>query len=174
MKLFRYSTIAAALVVPFFLLTVSAGASWGISDILPGSGPKVVGTDVTMEDITEFYYTYATSTYPPDYQRYHFYVKDGSYLFYHEKREGRHWPLTEKDVTVSGTKNLSPEEWEIFFSCVNGGKVEKRKEHLESGGSGPWLYLYWKGDKSKIQEYSFANLGKKTSFEEFCVKLARE
>jgi len=57
---------------------------------------------------------------------------------------------------------------------VKGGKVEKRKEHLESGGSGPWLYLYWKGDKAKIQEFSFANLGKKTSFEEFCVKLARE
>jgi len=174
MKLFRYSTVAAALVVPFFLLMGCAGAGWSFSDILPGNGPKVVGADITMKDITEFYYTYATSTNPPDYQRYHFYVKDGAYMFYHEKREGNHWPLRETDITVSGKKELSQEEWTAFFNCISGGKVEKRKEHLESGGSGPWLFLYWKGDKSKFQEFNFANWNKKASFEEMCVKLTRD
>ena len=174
MRVFRYSTIAAALVVPFFLMMGYAGASWSFSDILSGNGPKTVGTDIAMKDITEFYYTYATSTNPPNYQRYHFYIKDGAYMFYHEKREGKHWPLTEKDISVSGRKVLSQEEWKTFFNCVNGGKVEKRKEHLESGGSGPWLFLYWKGDKSKIQEFTFANRNKKVFFEEMCIKLAQE
>ena len=174
MRLFRYSTIAVALVVPFFLLTGCAGASWSFSDILPGNGPKIVGTDVKIDDITEFYFTYDSSTNPPQFQRYRFSVKDGAYLFYHEKREGNHWPLREKDITVSGTKELSLEEWKTFFDYLKDGKVEKRKEHLESGGRGPWLFLYWKGDKSKIQEFSFANYGKQISFEKFCIKLKEE
>ncbi len=174
MNFFRNSTITAALIIPFFLLMGSAGASWGITDMLQDNGPKIIGTEVAIEDITEFYYTYSTSTYPPKYQRYHFSVKDGDYLFYHEKREGRHWPLDEKDITVSGTIKLSREEWNQFFDYVKGGKVEKRKEHLETGGRGPWLFLYWKGDQSKIQEFTFANYGKQTAFENFCVKLKNE
>ncbi len=132
---------------------------------------KIVGKNIAIGDITEFYYTYSTSTYPPDYQRYRFYVENGEYFFYHEKREGDHWPLRESDKTVFGTVKLSEAEWAIFFDCLKGGIVKNREESLECGDSGPWLYLYWKGDKSKCQEFSFESLDKKTAFEEFCLKL---
>ena len=42
------------------------------------SGEKTVGRDIKIDDITEFYYTYSSSTNPPDYQRYRFYVEDGT------------------------------------------------------------------------------------------------
>ena len=168
---FRYGMIAAVLLFSFCFLTGCTGGGKSFSDLLPGNGPKTVGTEVKMEDITEFYFTYSSSTNPPRYQRYHLYVKDGLYQFYHEKREGNHWPLREKDITVSGTKELSLEEWQTFFNFIKGGNVEKRKEHLESGSSGPWLFLYWKGDKGTIQEYSFPSLAVKKTFEDFCVKL---
>ena len=174
MKVLKYSSIAIVLVVPLFLMMGCAGASWSFSDMLPGNGPKTVGADVKMEDITDFYFTYDSSTNPPQFQRYRFSVKDGTYQFYHEKREGNHWPLREKDITVSGTKELSLEEWKTFFDYLKDGKVEKRKEHLESGGRGPWLFLYWKGDKGKIQEFTFASYEKRISFEKYCVKLKEE
>ena len=123
MKVFKYSSIAIVLVVPLFFMMGCAGASWSFSDMLPGNGPKTVGADVKMEDITEFYFTYDSSTNPPLFQRYRFSVKDGAYQFYHEKREGNHWPLREKDITVSGTKELSPEEWKTFF--VNQTSLDK-------------------------------------------------
>ena len=135
------------------------------------NGDLVVGTDIVIEDITQFYYTYATSTYPPKYQRYRFYIKDGKYFFYHEKREGNHFPLGEADITVSGSIELSGEQWAAFFGHLKGGAVEKRKERTESGGSGPWLFLYWKGDRSKYQEFSFVSKGTQISFEELCAKL---
>lgn len=134
---------------------------------------KIVGKNIAISDITEFYYTYATSTNPPDYQRYHFYIKNGEYFFYHEKREGNHWPLRESDKTVFGTVKLSEAEWTTFFDYLKGGKVKNREESLDSGDSGPWLYLYWKGDKSKCQEFSFESFEKKTAFEEFCFKLKK-
>ena len=134
---------------------------------------KIVGKNIAISDITEFYYTYATSTYPPDYQRYHFFFLIGEYFFYHEKREGKHWPLRENDKTVFGTVKLSEAEWTIFFDYLKGGKVKNREESLDCGDSGPWLYLYWKGDKSKCQEFSFESFEKKTAFEDFCLKLKK-
>ena len=134
---------------------------------------KIVGKNIAISDITEFYYTYATSTNPPDYQRYHFYIKNGEYFFYHEKREGKHWPLRENDKTVFGTVKLSEAEWTIFFDYLKGGKVKNREESLDCGDSGPWLYLYWKGDKSKCQEFSFESFEKKAAFEDFCLKLKK-
>ena len=170
---FRYGMIATVLLFSAcFLLGCTGGSSF--SDLLPGNGPKTVGTDVKMPDITAFYFTYSSSTYPPEFQRYRFLVKNGAHLFHHEKREGNHWPLTEKDITVTGTKELSQAEWQQFFNYLKKGKVEKRKEHLEDGGRGPWMFLYWKGDKGKIQEYSFPSWDAQKSFEEFCIKLKNE
>ena len=50
------------------------------------SGKKTVGKDILSDDITDFYYTYDTSTYPPEFQRYRFYAEDGRYYFYHETK----------------------------------------------------------------------------------------
>ena len=136
-----------------------------------GKRERVVGKDIAMESITEFYYTYSSSTYPPDYQRYHFYVEEGTYKFYHEKREGTDWPLTESHITRSGSIELSAEEWTEFLNLLNGGIVKKRNQSVETGGSGPWLYLYWNGDGDKYQAFSFATLNERNALEEFCEKL---
>ncbi|MBR4421912.1 MAG: hypothetical protein IKS69_05215, partial [Erysipelotrichaceae bacterium] len=32
-----------------------------------------VGKDIGIEDVTDFYYTYSSSAFPPEYQRYRFY-----------------------------------------------------------------------------------------------------
>lgn len=135
-----------------------------------GSGKKV-GKDIKIGDITELYYTYATSTFPPDYQRYYFYVKDGKTYFYHEKREGEAFPLTEEYITVSGTVELTEEQWAEFFGYLEGGSVTKRTESTTTGDSGPWLYLYWKNDKGKIQKFEFDSYGKLKEFEDFCISL---
>ncbi len=134
----------------------------------------VVGKDIAKEDILQFYFTYDSSTYPPEFQRYRFYTEGGKLLFYHEKREGDHWPLSESDATVTGTKELSETEWDEMFSLLCGGTVRAREEHLESGGRGPWLFLYWKGDRGKIQEFTFAFYEKQREFEAFCVALKGE
>ena len=139
--------------------------------IMTGNRERVVGVDIAAEDITEFFYTYSSSTYPPDYQRYRLYKENGIYKFYHEKREGQDWPLTEAHITISGSVELSEEEWKEFLSCINGGKVKERNQESETGGSGPWLYLYWKGDGGKYQEFSFLTVNEKNSFEEFCEEL---
>ena len=143
----------------------------GIFSLSGCSAVKTVGTDVKIGDITEFYYTLSGSTNPPYYQRYRFYVENGKYYFYHETRAGDHWPLTEEDVTVNGTAELSEEQWNEFYKLLENGKVEKRKENLDSGDDGPWLYLYWKKDKGDIQEFTFESLGKRAEFVEFCEKL---
>ncbi|MCR5376992.1 MAG: hypothetical protein K6E71_09620 [Lachnospiraceae bacterium] len=134
----------------------------------------VVGKDIAKEDILQFYFTYDSSTYPPEFQRYRFYTEGGKLFFYHEKREGDHWPLSESDATVTGTKELSETEWDEMFSLLCGGTVRAREEHLESGGRGPWLFLYWKGDRGKIQEYAFSSFAKQREFETFCVALKGE
>ena len=136
-----------------------------------GRRERVVGKDIALESITEFYYTHSSSTYPPDYQRYRFYVEEGTYKFYHEKREGTDWPLTESHITGSGSIELSEKEWAEFLNLLKGGAVKKRNPSFESGGSGPWLYLYWKGDRSKYQEFSFASEEMRSSFEHISMEL---
>ena len=150
------------------LLVKCIGAIGGNGMDLFGKKMYTVGTDIQKDDITEFYWTRSSSTNPPDYQRYRFYAADGKYFFYHEKREGRHWPLTENDVTVSGTKELTADEWEQFFGFLKDGSVKKRSDSAESGGAGPWTYLYWKNDRSRYQEFSFASSAAGAAFEEFC------
>jgi len=142
-----------------------------LSGLFSGKGELVVGTDVALEDITEFWYTYDSSTNPPAFQRYRFFVEDGERLFHHETRSGDHWPLTEEDITVSGTMELSEAQWSAFLDLLKDGTVKEREESLEDGNAGPWLYLYWKGDRSVCQEYSFASWDRESSFEDFCVAL---
>ena len=133
-----------------------------------------VGDEIAAADVTEFYYTVAGSTNPPDYQRYRFSVEDGRYLFYHETRAGDHWPLTEADITVSGSKELTAAEWAEFWALLDGGQVRSREDDASAGGSGPWLYLYWQGDRDRYQQFSFADAGRLAAFEDFCRALSEE
>ena len=133
-----------------------------------------VGTDITAEDITDFYYTVDASRYPPEYLRYRFYVEDGARKFYHESRQGGGWPQTEEDIVFSGTVELTDEDWNAFFDCLRGGTVSARSDEVLDGDAGPWTYLYWTGDNGDIQEFSFASLGGQAAFEELCSRLARD
>ena len=135
---------------------------------------RTVGTDILLSDVTEFYYTTAASTNPASRQQYRFYMEGEQWWFYHESREGSHWPLTEKDITACGAKQLSQQEYEQFTACISGGSVIKRTENADSGSRGPWLYLYWKGDKGKYQQFSFADYAAQTAFEQFCAELAAQ
>ena len=151
-------------IVPI-LLCAFAGFS------LFGCGSEfTVGKDVKIEDITEFYYTCENINYNANYLRYRFYVEDEKHMFYVERRErpGDYGPATEDDITLQGSFELTDEEWEAFFDCLKEGTVEKRKEHLETGDSGPWTFLYWKKDKGDIQEFTFASVEARFGFEELC------
>lgn len=134
---------------------------------------KAVGKQITKDKFKDFYYTYSTTVNPPEFQRYRFYMEDDKAFFYHEKREGNNTFLTEEDITVSGTKELTNEEWETFWKLIDGGNVEKRKDNANSGGSGPWLYLYWDGDKNICQEFAFREDAVLYDFEEFCEELVK-
>ena len=131
-------------------------------------GPLTVGDGIKLEQISDFYYTVSTSTNPPFFQRYRVVTEDGVHTFYHEKREGDHWPLTENDVTISGRKELSPDEWTQFCKCIEGGTVTERKEETSTGGSGPGLYIYWDGDKGTKQVFAFRDLDAQYDFRKFC------
>ena len=138
------------------------------------SSVKTVGKNITHEDITEFWYTESSSAYPPDFQRYHFYRENEDWLFYHEKREGNVWPLTEAYITDSGTLVLNEKQKSELFELVDHGTVRKRSENTSAGSGGPWLYLYWKKDRSLEQEFSFESLRKQNDFVLFCEKLKDE
>lgn len=141
--------------------------------VLAGKRSFTVGKSISADEITEFYYTESSSTNPPKYQRYHFYAEDGAFVFAHEKREGKHWPLTENDVSLSGERRLTEAEQAEFLSLLEGGTVRKRSEQTATGGSAPSLYLYWKNDRSEYQAFSFA-VGKEAAFERFCAALMDE
>lgn len=130
-----------------------------------------VGTDISINDVTDFYYTYSTSTNPPHYQRFRFYADGEKHIFYHETRESGGWPQTEKDITAYGSRNVSEAEWAEFFDCLKGGIVKDREEHLEDGDPGPAIFLYWKGDRGKCQEFSFASPATRLAFENLCARL---
>ena len=138
-----------------------------------GIGTRVVGKKVTEDKFKEFYYTYATTVNPPEFQRYRFFMEDGKAFFYHEKREGNNTFLTEEDITLSGTRELSGEEWNTFWAFLDGGTVKKRTERTDSGNPGPWLYLYWDGDKNACQVFSFKEQDTVYAFEEFCEGLVQ-
>lgn len=131
----------------------------------------IVGKDIVVKDIKDFYYTIDASTNPPEFQRYQFTNKSGKYFFYHEKREGNTWPLTEKHIMTAGSLELKAEQWAEFYACVDKGKVTKRQDDANSGGRGPWLFLYWTNDKKIYQVFNFASLEQKQKFENFCLNL---
>ena len=131
----------------------------------------IVGKDIKSDEIKDFYYTVDGSSYPPYFQRFRFYVEEGKHLFYHEKREGDHWPLRESDKTEYGVLELNDDEWAAFFDYLKEGKVKDRDEEVVDGDSGPWMYLYWKNDKDKYQEFSFESYGRRLEFAEYCEAL---
>ena len=136
----------------------------------------ITNRNIPVEDVTEFYYTIDNINYNAFYQRYRFYREDGKYMFHHETRErpGEYGPTTEKDITDSGTFELSDAEWNDFLTYLKDGTVSARKDTAESGGSGPWTFIYWKNDKGKYQVFDFSSYEVQTGFEEFCSALALE
>ena len=132
-----------------------------------------VGKDIRTEDISEFYYTLSNINYNAFYQRYHFYAENGRWMLSHETRQrvNEYGPTTEEDITMSGTFELSESERDEFFGFLEGGEVTKRKESAAAGSSGPWLYLYWKDDRSLYQVFAFSSYATLKSFEEFCSAL---
>ncbi len=138
------------------------------------SGAKTVGKDIPVSDITDFYYTEENINYDAFYQRYRFYVEDGKHMFFHETRERKdeYGPCTEDDTTLTGTIELTDDQWSQFSDLVSGGTVKSREDSADAGGIGPWLYLYWTNDKGKYQQFSFDSYGTQTKFEEFCLSLA--
>ncbi len=133
----------------------------------------IVGTEITAEDITEFYYTYSTSTDAPFLLRYRFYAEDGKKFLYHETRDGGGWPQTEEDIAVSGTVELTEADWAELFACLCDGKVNPPGDDILDGDDGPWMDLYWTGDAGQDQEFTFASLEKRAAFEELCSRLAQ-
>lgn len=134
---------------------------------------ETIGAGISLEAITDFYFTYSASTNPPHYQRYRFYRKEEKHFFYHETREGGGWPQTEEDITASGTLELTEEQWAAFCDLLLNGSAKKREESLLDGAAGPWLFIYWTGGEKEGREYTFASLEKAFAFEEFCVGLAK-
>ena len=132
---------------------------------------NIVGKDFDLTEMTEFYCTYDSSTNPPEFRRYHFYRESEKYMFVYEEREGDHWPLTEEDISLFDKKEIHRTDWDVLMMCVSGGKVEKRKESTESGGRGPWYFLYWNGDKGENQVFSFDSQSSESSFNDLCEKL---
>ncbi|MBO6011573.1 MAG: hypothetical protein J6P71_07230, partial [Oscillospiraceae bacterium] len=67
----KWTILLAVCAAAFLALFALSGCAAKPDDApAAGRGEKLVGTDVKLEDVTEFYYTYSTSTDPPHYQRY--------------------------------------------------------------------------------------------------------
>ena len=149
------------------ILTMIAAFAGGCGSI---KSEMIVGTDIKIEDITEFYYTDSATTNPPRFQRYYFHVEDGIYLFTHEKREGENVFSSDDSITVTGTLELGEEEWTELFGFLSGGTVTKRGENTNTGAAKA-MFLYWNGDKGERQEFSFNSSEKRAAFEAFCIEL---
>ena len=166
--------IAAVIVLAALMLALllfAGGRDMGLVLRMTLGRPLTVGRHIAAESISEFYYTLSTSTDPPSYQRYRFYLQDGSWYFYHETRAGRHWPLTEADISASGTLLLTDTDAQAFLNMLQHGCVTSRRNEAETGAGGPWLYLYWQGDGGKYQQFSFAGYEQRSAFEALCARL---
>ena len=143
--------------------------------VVKGTKETITNRKIPLDDVTEFYYTVENINYNAFYQRYRFYTEDGRYMFHHETRErpGKYGPTAEDDITNSGTFELTAEEWKEFLTFLKDGTVSARKDSGESGGSGPWTFIYWKNDKGKYQVFDFSSYDTKANFEEFCSSLAQ-
>lgn len=169
------------LLISVLIIMVMSGCEGGDDDMKNGRGlfggsDMTVGGKIGIKDIKEFYYTVENINYDAFYQRYRFYVEDGNYYFFHETRERKddYGPATEEDATARGTLKLSDDEWEGFYDLILDGKVMERADDAASGDSGPWYYLYWKGDKDKYQVFSFASQKKAGEFVDYCAGLAEK
>ena len=140
--------------------------------LFAGCGKKemTVGSAVKQADINEFYYTVDESTYPPQFFRYYFHKENEQWIFHFEKREADHWPLTEADVTESCDVNLTDAERDEFFSYIINGRITRRSD-MPLDSSGPYLFIYWTGDKDEYQVFDFEDYGKQKDFEAFCRSL---
>lgn len=134
----------------------------------------ISGTEISPENISDFYYTYDNINFGAHYQRYRFYTEDGKYMFFHETRDvgNDYGPATEEDRTAIGTVELSEAQWKEFWDLIKDGKVRNRQDSAESGGRGPWMYIYYDGGTDNGQEFYFAD-GKQGVFETFCENLAK-
>ena len=137
----------------------------------------IVGKKPAEKDITDFYWTYSNINFNPEFQRYRFYVEDGKHMFYHEKRESdaEYGWLEEKDITDHGSMELTDEQWARFMEFITGGTIESRDaQEPTSGGSGPWTFIYWNGDRGDYQVFDFETTDKAIRFERFCIELKEE
>ena len=66
---------------------------------------------------------------------------------------------------------LTEEHWSAFCKCIEGGKVTKRTDSIDSGDSGPWLFIYWEGDKGRNQVFSFRDLDAQYDFRKWCEEM---
>ena len=135
---------------------------------------KINGTDIGANDIAHFYYTYENINYNAFYQRYHFYTEDGKTMFFHETREVKndYGPAEENDRTKYGTIELSENDWARFFDLIKDGTAKNREENIETGGRGPWMYIYTDDTVENSKEYHFASYEAQTEFVAFCEELA--
>lgn len=166
-----WKALTALMVLTIVIIIPSRSCEAGFFSDLFSKKERIVGTDIKPEVIKEFYYTISSSTNPPEFQRYRIKLEQGQASFYHEKREGNHWPLRETDITIHGTVELTTEHWQNFLATLNQGVVTKRIENPAGGGRGPFLYLYWQGDEDKYQVFTFADYGKQQAFEKLCLEL---
>ena len=137
---------------------------------------RITNRNIPVADVRDFYYTYENINYNAFYQRYRFYAEDGKYMFFHETRERPNdygW-TTEEDRTAVGTIEIGEAGWAEAMELLKDGTVSRRKDSAEAGDSGPWLYIYWKGDKDKDQVFAFASYKDLKTFEEYCRKLAEK
>ena len=135
----------------------------------------ITNRKISVEDVTEFYYTAENINYDAFCKRYRFYKEDGKYMFRHETRErpGRYGPATEEDITSSGTLELSDDEWKDFLTILKDGTVSALKDTGESGGNGTWTFIYWKKDKGKYRVFEFPDYGARVRFEKYCFLLSQ-
>ena len=133
-----------------------------------------IGAELDENRVTDFYYTFDASYYPPYYQRYRFYTDAGKGFFFHETRQGGSWPQTEADTTDIGCTELTDDQWNAFLDLIRDGTARIREEHLEDGDAGPWMYVYFTGGEKDGREFEFATVEKRFAFEAFCEALRAE
>ena len=157
----RKRRMAVWLVLLLSCLTMAAGAEF------------IGGTDISKDDIRDFYSVYDTPCAEAVYQKYWFYAENGSKFFNHESRQGGSWPLTEENTVASGTIELTEEQWDGFFKLLRDGTVSEPDDEVVDGDSGPWTHLYWTGDEGRYREFTFASYEKLLRFAEYCCQLAQ-
>ena len=134
------------------------------------------GSEISDGDIAEFVYTFDHIGYNAEYQRFRFYTENGKHMFFHERREirGDYGFASEKDVTRKGDFQLKQNEWQSFCSFLQNGEIRQRNDEPVDGDDGPWMYIYLKNSDSRGQEFYFADLQTRGSFEDFCESLAKK